>query len=592
MARSLALAVYNVLSKLASAALILPISEAIGQLKWTWFCGNESKEMIDFEIFDKASRGAWGSFLLLFRTKGRSLAAFGAILTLLLLATDTFFQQVTDYPDRWALEHVNSTIASVIRYKPAYIPEYYLGWEESQYDTNTMPTVQKFLYGNGTQSVQSGNATRPEVPLSCPASNCTWPEYDTLAVCGQCVRLDPVELLTYTCLNTSIDWSAHTTGPTKDVPIGQVCGYFVNATSDTPTLMSGYIVTNDSDSGSTLGEALLVRALSLTQLYTKKSFYSSGSIHFKDLRNTLLDALFVSASNGSQSVYSKAEPIMHECVLSWCVKTIKSSYAWGSYQEEVTAVARNTTPGPSPWDSFEVPEDEGGGWFATYQEDINIESPASSLGRDSSVPTQQQFGADTGTVEKAMAIFDDFFPSYYTVDNASASPVLRYKNYMDGPKIRTLDFNAWLAPNNLTSHISRMATAVTNAMRSNRESITMVPGLAYNKKQYVLVRWEWLTFPFALLVLSLGFLIATIFRTSGDGEDEMGVWKTSAMPTLIYSLPKDLQQHLKAPQSFQGRSRKVKIRLQPNQGWRVSGHALPSPAWIRNPNHQPPPGWI
>ena len=86
----------KVLSKVASAALILPISEAIGQLKWTWFQGNESKEMIDFEIFDKASRGAWGSFLLLSRTRGRSLAALGAVLTLLLLATDTFFQQVIE----------------------------------------------------------------------------------------------------------------------------------------------------------------------------------------------------------------------------------------------------------------------------------------------------------------------------------------------------------------------------------------------------------------------------------------------------------------------------------------------------------------
>lgn len=125
--RSFALSSYNVLSKLASAALILPISEAIGQLKWAWFHGSESKDIYDFEIFDKASRGAWGSFLLLFRTRGRSLAALGAILTLLLLATDTFFQQVTDYPDRWALENFGSTIASVVRYKPAYIPDFYQG---------------------------------------------------------------------------------------------------------------------------------------------------------------------------------------------------------------------------------------------------------------------------------------------------------------------------------------------------------------------------------------------------------------------------------------------------------------------------------
>ena len=44
----------NILGKVASAALIVPTSEALGQLKWNWF--NNSKAMWDFEIFDKASR--------------------------------------------------------------------------------------------------------------------------------------------------------------------------------------------------------------------------------------------------------------------------------------------------------------------------------------------------------------------------------------------------------------------------------------------------------------------------------------------------------------------------------------------------------
>ena len=59
-----------VLSKVASAALLLPASEALGQLKWSWFQG-DSKRMWDFEIFDNASRGPWGSLLLLIRTKAK-----------------------------------------------------------------------------------------------------------------------------------------------------------------------------------------------------------------------------------------------------------------------------------------------------------------------------------------------------------------------------------------------------------------------------------------------------------------------------------------------------------------------------------------
>lgn len=59
-----------ILAKISSAALLLPASEALGQLKWSWFQG-DSKKMWDFEIFDNASRGPWGSFLLLIRTKAK-----------------------------------------------------------------------------------------------------------------------------------------------------------------------------------------------------------------------------------------------------------------------------------------------------------------------------------------------------------------------------------------------------------------------------------------------------------------------------------------------------------------------------------------
>lgn len=59
------------LSRISSAALLLPVSEALGQLKWNWFFEGQSKKMWDFEIFDNASRGPWGAFQLLLRTKGR-----------------------------------------------------------------------------------------------------------------------------------------------------------------------------------------------------------------------------------------------------------------------------------------------------------------------------------------------------------------------------------------------------------------------------------------------------------------------------------------------------------------------------------------
>ena len=57
----------SVLAGLAKAALMLPVAEAIGQLKWVWF--RRKSKLLDFFTFDSASRGPWGSLMLLGSTR-------------------------------------------------------------------------------------------------------------------------------------------------------------------------------------------------------------------------------------------------------------------------------------------------------------------------------------------------------------------------------------------------------------------------------------------------------------------------------------------------------------------------------------------
>jgi hypothetical protein len=159
----LLLTLANVFGKVASAALIVPTTEAIGQLKWNWF--HNSQAMWDFEIFDKASRGPLGAVMLLFRTKGRSLAALGALLIVLLLGIDTFFQQVVDFPDRWSLQDSIGTLPRAVRYIPGISKEYRDGVPVAIRDPGLFQVVEKFSYGNGTQLLPFGNATRPDIPL-------------------------------------------------------------------------------------------------------------------------------------------------------------------------------------------------------------------------------------------------------------------------------------------------------------------------------------------------------------------------------------------------------------------------------------------
>jgi hypothetical protein len=581
----------NVLGKVSSAALIVPTSEALGQLKWNWF--HESKAMWDFEIFDKASRGPLGALMLLFRTKGRSLAALGALLIVLLLAIDTFSQQVVTFPNEWTLHEIPGEIPYVVRYDPPYQMEFQGGWETSIYNSDVMPVVQQFLYRNGSKPTPFGTSFRPDIPLSCPTSNCTWPTYDTLAVCSKCEEVSDLLDITFACLDTTVDWSTNWEGPLSKVPYpsGKVCGHFLNATADLPVLLSGYTV--NTQKNDTHDEALLLRTIPLTTFPLKKRLYGVGSVAFKDIRNPILDALIASATGGPESVYQNTTPVVHECVLSWCVQTIESFYGLGGYNERIISSYYNTTSGPDPWISWEIPEEEGGGTWIDYQENITIIpaeiNPNNTTPRDTAI----EYGANEITASAIMAMFDDFFPASYSVNNISAIPRLRYKEYTDGPYQRYLPFSPWMAPNNLTRHVEKLATAITNRVRSSASG-EMLQGEAFYSEQYVLVQWEWLIFPFLLLVLSLVFLVSTMIKTSKDTST--GIWKTSTMPTLIYSLPKDAQSKLSPSSTWNDTdksSRKVRIKLLPNRGWRVSGasHLSTSPQLPR-PAVQAPRGWI
>jgi hypothetical protein len=576
----------NVLGKVSSAALIVPTSEALGQLKWHWF--HKSNAMWDFEIFDKASRGPLGAMMLLFRTKGRSLAALGALLIVLLLAIDTFFQQVVSYPDQWMTQFNAGSIPRVVRYEPLYAPETFQGFETNFVDPAFRDLIGRYFAGNGTHPTPFANTTRPDIPLSCPTSICNWPSYDTLGVCSECVQA--TDLMQYACLETKVDWTATHGGPIEGdpYPVSTVCGYFLNSTSKAPVLMSGYVV-GDGDELPT-DEALLVRVMPLTDMLTKAPVFG-GSINFRHLRNPILDTLIVSAKDGPDSVYRNETPVAHECVLAWCVKTIVSSYAWGQYNETISAVYLNETDEswPWPWQSYSVEMESENGTMTIFDEDITITPPRSA--RINSTAEYESFSASNTTASNIMIGFDDFFPSYYTAIKGQ-KPKLRYKNYPDGPSLRKLAFNPLLSPNNVTHHMERLATAMTNVIRSS-VSVEMISGDALSPESVISIQWEWLSLPLLLLLLSLVFLVLTIIKTSRDTET--GVWKTSVMPTLIYSLPKEAQGQFREPSTWNTArdTKKIRIRLLPKSGWRVSGQSYdttsPQPP---RPAVQAPRGWI
>jgi hypothetical protein len=555
--------VVTVLAKISAAALIIPTSEAIGQLKWNWFNGKTSKEVYDFEIFDKASRGPWGSFMLLMVTKGKSLAALGAVLTLLMLAIDTFFQQLVSLPQRWEMSEV-VRIPRVINYEAASRPFSRGGSEQVDLDIDMSAVVNKFLFDNGTQVATAGSI-QTAGPVGCPTSNCTWPEHQTLGVCSTCEEV--TQLLTWACLFSTFDWPSNVTdteassGPSKERN-GTMCGYFMNATSAAPLLVSGHGTDRNHE------EALLMRSIPLVTDAGRNVFFGGKSLNFPNIAYPLMDFIISSTPGGFDGVYRNETPIAYECTLYWCVKNITATFYEAAYTETTLNTFTNTTPVNDPWSSFSFKDPVfGDGVYWSYAGNLTIDTPSDR--------GALQFGVSNTTHIRTMYTLDTFLPAFTTAQNATARPVMRHDLWTVAPTLRVLPFNPWLEPRNIPGHMERMARAMSDVMRST-SSDSHINGTAWDPHMYVDVRWVYITYPLSLLVLSFVFLIATI-KTSAEVENEVGVWKTSTMPTILYGLPQTVQDSVRtghgAGMKIGRQGHSTRMKLLPNKGWRVSGCA-------------------
>jgi hypothetical protein len=167
--------VVSIIATVAKAALLVPVSACIGQLKWA--PSSTPAELYRLQAFDEASRGPWGSLGLALTTKP-SLATMGSILMALSLAIDPFAQQVLSFPLRTRPD--SSTIS--------YIPR------AQEYQMNETPnssldlTEQSFSLSLSVQLAivkglfQEGGGAQP----LCPSGNCTFPDFVTMGFCSQC----------------------------------------------------------------------------------------------------------------------------------------------------------------------------------------------------------------------------------------------------------------------------------------------------------------------------------------------------------------------------------------------------------------------
>jgi hypothetical protein len=104
-----------------------------------------------------------------------------------------------------------------------------------------------------------------------------------------------------------------------------------------------------------------------------------------------------------------------------------------------------------------------------------------------------------------------------------------------------------------------MASALTTHARS-KVCNSIKNGMAWTMESYVHVRWLWMILPIALVVLSLVFLIITVFHTR-----KQYIWKSSPLALLFSDLRIDGAEPLRPDPTLRGMeitSRKMDVYLE------------------------------
>ncbi|RYC59420.1 hypothetical protein CHU98_g6781 [Xylaria longipes] len=172
----------SVLTTISKGSMTVSTAACLGQLKWDHF-QYRPNPLDHIQIYDDASRGPWGSFLLLCTGRLKVVTAWAlALVTLFALGIEPSAQQILETSTRQSpLPGVTAQIGIARNYSSkGIVSDSQVYWGGSlRVPTSDLFTLQSAIAGGIADSV-------PPVNLYCPppSTQCTWPPFSTLAVCS------------------------------------------------------------------------------------------------------------------------------------------------------------------------------------------------------------------------------------------------------------------------------------------------------------------------------------------------------------------------------------------------------------------------
>lgn len=488
-----------VLSTITRAALLALVSTSLSQGKWIQYAKPRGRRLVEFDLYDQASRSVWGSLLYLCRTRGMHVATFGAVLTILTLAFNVFAQQVISFETSPAL--INVTTEKQLSTVPR--AEVFTGsteFADAQVINPGLPMEAAWYAG-----LFSFNAT--ELQPTCPTGNCTWPVVSSLAVCGECA-------------DVSSDLSY----------------------SEDPTAMPFQEFNFSLPDGNQL-----VNRLVPTTVYRLNASLVNTSypgLHYKSIEQDrdngyMMLAHFEVISQRDRANHAATwgleETAAHECALWFCIQAYDVSLTNGNLNQMTINQWSHVDP-------RSLTDDNSGGQTYFGSDFFNFTMPPAEF----NVPEGTNWAVGARTVHDVKRYIDSFFPMWIM--------------HLDGNGRTSMADAMWASTGRMDEYISDLARTMTQAVRIDSLTSPLgdvyYQGTARRDETLVRVRWAWLAFPAAMVVGSCLLLLVTVWRTE---RSTVGAWKASALALLFTRMGEGLQEAAKGGMSHETESLESKV---------------------------------
>lgn len=488
-----------------------------------------------------------------------TLASLGAAIILLSLPLDLCFQQIVRYPvERKVDPTTNATIARAV----VYDPDDNMSWRGDDWSISEDQSMTAVLYPAWFADQPVG----PGVTFSCPTGNCTFDDFDSLALGFRCEPL-PQKMLTRGCFNTPARWhSTYAYG--KDAPQNiSSCGYYLDIPDHGLELVTGYEVKGNGS----VGETLALSFFELSDFYTNQLHFN-GSLNFGHVGNRAMDFIIASTPQAFDGARANQTPMIQECEIHWEVQKIHAEVLDGKLHEHILGAVSNQDNVSPYWSALDAN-------VYTLIPSFDLQDPHSANG--SSV-----YRASNVTARKVWQTFTLRIPSTFVQPYRGDARVELRNQYilkeawLEGYAVlKTMLHESvpWQTTEQVSSQMMKLTNIANQVMRNNKVSRRgqgdFIVGTAYRNVVLVDVNWEWFAFPATLWCIAVVFLAITIWRTSRIKGS--GTYKTSLLPMLLNGEMEQVGEESKRARNMGSIRKLAKVSTVQfeslQEGWRAPG---------------------